>query len=222
LVAKPELMLDYRKASRLGDVVVITSYTFHHRRSVVVANNPRSTAEGTEAATVVVAAYPKDRLADLLWKAEREGLARYVMARREVGGSKRIRTSSLGTSPLGDTISRLRPDREKLSYEDMFKRPDGFSEGTPRYQAARLASRRARAQMVTAMRGQHLQIPDRRVWEELTKAGAPIWQRPAQGDAAAHAMWIGRATAGEIGVRMGVNDEASPGDEACLLRREAG
>lgn len=67
-------MLDNREASRPGDVLVITSDTVHDGRSVVVANNPRSTAEGTEAATLVVAAYPKDRLADLLWKAERECL----------------------------------------------------------------------------------------------------------------------------------------------------
>jgi endonuclease YncB( thermonuclease family) len=48
-----------------------------------------------------------------------------------------------------------------------------------RYQKARLPGKQARAHMATPMGGQHLHIPDRNVWQELSRAGAPIWQRLA-------------------------------------------
>jgi hypothetical protein len=53
-------------------------------------------------------------------------------------------------------------------------------------QAARVPNRQARAHMATAMGGNAAHIPDRRVWEELTRTGAPIWQRLRQGAGAAH------------------------------------
>jgi endonuclease YncB( thermonuclease family) len=48
-----------------------------------------------------------------------------------------------------------------------------------RFQKARLPGKQARAHMATPMGGQHLHIPDRNVWQELSRAGAPIWQRLA-------------------------------------------
>lgn len=51
--------------------------------------------------------------------------------------------------------------------------------------AARLPSRQARAHMATAMGGSAF-IPDRRIWEELTRANTPVWERIGEGAAAAH------------------------------------
>jgi hypothetical protein len=54
-----------------------------------------------------------------------------------------------------------------------------------RYQTARLPSRQSRAHMATAMGGRQAFIPDRRIWEELTRGGANIWARLRGGAAAA-------------------------------------
>lgn len=56
---------------------------------------------------------------------------------------------------------------------------------TGRFQKARLPSAQARAHMATAMGGQHLHVPDRAIWDELTRAGAPVWQRLRNGAGAA-------------------------------------
>lgn len=61
----------------------------------------------------------------------------------------------------------------------------GLAAPSRRFQAARLPSRQARAHMATAMQGAAY-IPDRRIWEELSRAGAPAWQRIRMGAAAAH------------------------------------
>ena len=61
----------------------------------------------------------------------------------------------------------------------------GFGAPSQSYQAARLPSRQQRAHMATAMQGA-AHIPDRRIWEELSRAGAPIWDRIRQGAGAAH------------------------------------
>lgn len=54
-----------------------------------------------------------------------------------------------------------------------------------RFQAARVPSRQARAHMASALGGTP-HIPDRRIWEELTRAGRPIWARLREGLGAAN------------------------------------
>ncbi len=73
-----------------------------------------------------------------------------------------------------------------LQYRDVFKGGPGLEAPSAKFQAARVPNRQARAHMATAMGSTAAFIPDRRVWEELTRAGAPIWQRLRQGAGAAH------------------------------------
>ena len=94
----------------------------------------------------------------------------------------------------GLTYTNIIEDSSNVSYVplrgEQVKSP--FNRGTfdprdPRisYQKARLPSAQARAHMATPMGGQHLHIPDRRIWQELSRAGAPIWERLGNGAAAA-------------------------------------
>ena len=70
--------------------------------------------------------------------------------------------------------------------EGMYRAPQqGLAAPMRKFQAARLPSRQARAHMATTMQGAAY-IPDRRIWEELSRAGAPAWQRIRMGAAAAH------------------------------------
>lgn len=69
--------------------------------------------------------------------------------------------------------------------EGMYREPQGFGEPSRKFQRARLPSRQARAHMATSMQGAAY-IPDRRIWEELTRASASIWERIGHGAGAAH------------------------------------
>ena len=75
----------------------------------------------------------------------------------------------------GEIGARFRPGQAMMT----------MAEERNRYQKARLPGKQARAHMATPMGGQHLHIPDRNVWQELSRAGAPIWQRLAGGAGAA-------------------------------------
>lgn len=67
--------------------------------------------------------------------------------------------------------------------------PRGKHRGTPRQASIkamrRLPGRQARANMNTAMGGRSVFIPDRKVWEELTRSGVGVWDRIGNGREAA-------------------------------------
>lgn len=111
-----------------------------------------------------------------------QGLVRYV--NRKLTDAWR-RSRGLQLPKDGTTKHRL--GKKILQHRDVFK-PEapssGFREDGPKFQAARIPSRQARAHMATAMQGAAY-IPDRRVWEELSRAGAPVWDRLHEGAGAA-------------------------------------
>lgn len=111
-----------------------------------------------------------------------QGLVRYV--NRKLTDAWR-RSRGLQLPKDGTTKHRL--GKKILQHRDVFKPeapPSGFREDGPKFQAARIPSRQARAHMATAMQGAAY-IPDRRVWEELSRAGAPVWDRLHEGAGAA-------------------------------------
>ncbi|MBK8772703.1 MAG: hypothetical protein IPM06_20065 [Rhizobiales bacterium] len=185
LIANPEMVIDNRGDDRQGDLIVITSESVDDGRPVVVVIKTNGTAASNEAATVVVTVYPKDKMSDLLRKAESGKLIRYVKARRESDGYKHIGANSRSASPLGDTISRLPVDTTILTYSDIFKARDGFAEDDTKFQRPiHTISGQALANRATAMGGAVF-VPNRHIWEELTTASAPIWERLKNGRAAA-------------------------------------
>lgn len=181
LIRDPEIVIDHGDGQRAGDLLVVTSERADNGSHVVVAINRTGRDENNQPATVVVTMFPKDRLESTLAKAERDGKILYVRARREGDGYEHIGTNPRSASPVGDTISRLRADRNILTYPDVFKAGDGggFNESRTLYQrplAVRPLTPQGRAHRNSAL-GATPFIPDRRIWETLTRAGIPIWQR---------------------------------------------
>lgn len=63
---------------------------------------------------------------------------------------------------------------------------DGAFSGPRDQRSVRLPSRQARANAATALGGQAVFVPDRRIWEEFSRSGSSIWSRLGAGAAAAN------------------------------------
>lgn len=109
------------------------------------------------------------------WRKEREAFSGDVVERAKQAGYDGIITS-------WNEWLVFRPEQIKSVYNR-----GTFDPNDPRisYQAARIPSRQTRAHMASALGGAP-HIPDRRIWEELTRAGRPIWARLREGLAAAN------------------------------------
>lgn len=147
-------------------------------KTMVVAIHPDAES-GRMAVSSIASVYAKTN-AGIVPEWMRKGLTRY-MNKRSAGAwfqSRRLQLPREGTAHQRKI--------KILQHSDVFKSATpGQSGPTAKFQAARLPSRQARAHMATAMQGA-LYIPDRHIWEELNRTGAPIWERLHGGVAAAH------------------------------------
>ncbi|GAB1364725.1 hypothetical protein MASR1M32_39610 [Rhodobacter sp.] len=101
-------------------------------------------------------------------------IARFLRAVRNVFNGAGFQTAEdvFGRVLAGEIGKRQQPGFHAA--QDRFQRP----------RLARAATRQGRANGATAMQGAVF-LPDRRIWEELRRAGVPIWQRLRNGRAAA-------------------------------------
>ena len=130
----------------------------------------------TITATVSLAGKPHYVVAKI--KETRDGKFHYDLSKDMSDGANLLRDSG---RTISDAIG-LDDNPVEVNIDETAPR---FNEKATKYQAARLPSRQARAHMATQMGGQHLYIPDRGIWEELTRTGAPIWSRISEGKGAA-------------------------------------
>lgn len=96
---------------------------------------------------------------------------------RDVSDGARFQQNGQPAMKAGSGTDSREPNPVELNIDEI---ASGFKESGARFQRAARAVRpltaQGRAHRNTGMHGA-LFMPDRRVWEELTRAGAPIWQR---------------------------------------------
>lgn len=183
LISEPEMILLDTDPDHAATIKIVTG-EMAGKSQIVVMVNTEGTAHGNRPANAVVTFYAPTDFKSMMDRAVRnQHEVLYVKAERKGDGYERIGTSTRRASSVDDTISRLRADPKILTPGQIIKagKPSsGFREDGPKFQAARIPSRQARAHMATAMQGAAY-IPDRRVWEELSRAGAPVWERLHEG-----------------------------------------
>lgn len=148
-------------------------------KAVVVALEP-SAEVGRMTASAIASIHAKDSPASVLrWV--NSGLARYLNKKKADAWFQ-----SRGLY-LPRRESRIARKIKILQHRDVFKAPS-FGEDGAKFQrqpaTARPQTAQGRAHRATAMQGS-IFIPDRSIWQELTRAGLPIWQRLRNGRGAA-------------------------------------
>lgn len=152
---------------------------------IVVVEGPKKTGSAIEAvykigARVVLKGKPRDVIVAVRETAD--GRYHYDLSRDVSGGARFQRTETTNSASAAGVED---DPAAGLNIEIAPEAGNGFAETSSRFQRARLPSRQARAHMATAMGGRHAFVPDRRIWEELTRANAGVWARLRGGAAAA-------------------------------------
>lgn len=178
-LGSPVMVFD--SANETGNLTVLVRTPAADGRSIVVAVDTEFTA-GKVSVSNIATIHGKNEDASIIgWMTK--GYLRYI-DKGKAGEWSRSRGRQLPK----DMEIKHRLGLKILQHRDVFKPGTGLNEGDPKFQRRPMAVRpltpQGRAHRNTGMQGS-IFIPDRRVWEALTQAGAPIWQRLRDGGRAA-------------------------------------
>lgn len=175
LISDPRMVI--LQEGKESDAIIITDTKTADGKPVVVAFKKEGVSNNGQRASVILTVYPLDDAKPRIQHWASQGDTLYLrdessIAEYELTGAYSLR------GPRRDLSGNAAPQKI-LQHRDVFKGQGGQA----KLQAARLPSRQARAHMATSMQGA-IYVPDRRVWEELHRSGAPIWSRMREGAAA--------------------------------------
>lgn len=187
LLENPDLIA--QEVGKESDWLAVTSARAKDGRPVVVAIKSQGETNKGQSATVVLTVYPLDDAKKKIGAFANSERISYV--RDDRSSSEFELTGANSLRGFRDrNLSATAAPKKILRSTDVFKADQGpgFSEDTQKYQrpmAVRPLTAQGRAAKNTGMLGS-LFIPDRRVWEEITRAGTPIWDRLRNGAGGLH------------------------------------